>query len=174
MGVSDTLKSRKATFLFSDKEVKEETIVDILDAARFAPNPTGIYEYEFIVVADKDTKKKVSEACLTPNIDSAPFIVVIACNPKKLEALFEKDEAGEICIDNAAMVAEFIILYSSELGLSNASITNLNQAKMRDVLGLPGEYVVRWVIPLGYAAGGSKGYEQTPPKIGDIVHIDKF
>ena len=174
MGISDVLRSRKATFLFSDKEVKEETIVDLLDSARFAPNPTGIYEYEFIIVVDKDMKKAVSEACLTPNIDSAPFIVIIVCNPKKLESLFEKEEANEICIDNAAMVAEFIIVHSSEIGLSNASITNLNQAKMRQILGLPEDYIVRWVIPIGYSSEESKGYEQTPPKIGDMVHIDKF
>ncbi|MEM3844697.1 MAG: hypothetical protein QXU98_03210, partial [Candidatus Parvarchaeota archaeon] len=149
-------------------------IVDILDSARFAPNPTGIYEYEFIIIADKDKKKEISEACLTPNIDSAPFIVVIVCDPKKLEAVFDKEEAGEICIDNASMVAAFIISYSSELGLSNASITNLNQVKMRDILCLPENYVVRWVIPLGYPSGAGGGYEQKPPKIGDIVHLDKF
>lgn len=174
MNLADISRNRKVTFSFSERPVKEETIVDVLDSARFAPNPTGIYEYEFIIVEEKDQKTAISKACLTPNIDSAPFIVVVVCDPSKLEALFDKEEAGEICIDNAAMVASFIISYSSELGLSSASITNLNQEKMRGLLNLRENHVVRWVIPLGYPSGSDKGYEQNPPKIGNIVHIDRF
>ena len=46
------------------------------------------HEYEFIIVSKPANKTEISKICLTPNIDSAPYIIVVICDPEKLKAVF--------------------------------------------------------------------------------------
>ncbi len=173
MTIIDLLKNRSVTYKFSEEKLGDETIIDLIDSARYAPNPTGIYEYEIIIVMDDEEKREISKTCLVPNIDSAPVIFVIVCDETKIKNVFEEN-ADEICIDNAALAAHSLVMRAQELGLGSAMITNINQEEMKELLNIPKNYIVRWVIPVGHSDETAKSYKPSPPKAGDIVHLDRF
>ncbi len=172
MTITDILRNRLTTYRFLDQKIEDEKIIDLIDAARYAPNPTGIYEYEIIIVTDQKTKDEISKICLTPNIQTAPVMFIIICDESKIKNLFINN-ADEICIDNAALAAHSLVLKAEEMGIGNAMITNINQNEIKSLLNIPDKYIVRWVIPIGYPEEKNT-YKTSPPKAGDIVHLEKF
>ncbi len=175
MGVYETIKSRKTIYSFLNKPVKEETIINMLDAARFSPAAGGIHEYEFVVVMDKDNKKKLAQICLTPNIDGAPVMIVIMCDPKKLINLFGEEGESVFCSANAAMAIDNIMLYATDNGLGTAWISNIDQVAVKKLLDIPENYIVRGIIAVGYPSEEkSKDYTISPPRLKDMVHEERF
>ncbi|MCL5009533.1 MAG: nitroreductase family protein [Candidatus Parvarchaeota archaeon] len=175
MGLYDVIKNRKTMYSFSPKQVKEETIIDILDSARLAPAAGGVHEYEFVVITEPKKKEEISKICLTPNINSAPFIIVIICNPSKLRTIFDEEDSATFCIENAAIAIENILLFAAEQGLGSAWIATTQQEQMRSLLGIPNNYIIRGVIPIGYPSDAGAGIIQTSlPQLKEITHIESF
>lgn len=169
------IKNRKTVYSFSDKPIKEDTIIGLLDAARLAPTAGGIHEYEFIAVSNKDKKYQLSQICLTPNIDTAPFIIVIFCDPEKLKTVFGDEGESVFCVENAALAIENILLYAAEQGLGSAWIATVQQDAIKKLLEVPARYIIRGVIPIGYPSPEGKGvYQASVPKLREITHIESF
>ena len=174
MGIYDLITARKTVYSFADKPVKEETVIHILDAARLAPAAGGIHEYEFLVVSEQGLKDKLSQLCMTPNINSAPFIIIVFCDPDKLKTMFGED-GNVFCIENAALAIENILLSAEEYELGSAWIATIDQDGIRKLFGIPEKYVVRGIIPVGYPSPEGKGaYPVMKPSLKEITHVERF
>ncbi len=174
MDVYEAMKSRKTTFSFSDKPLKEETIIKLLDAARLAPGAGAVHEVEFIVVTEQQKKDELSRICITPRINSAPFIIVVLCDPRKLRNAFA-EEGDVFCIENASLAIENIILYATELEIGNAWIATIQQKEVKRLLQIPEDYIVRGIIPLGYPAkDGTVTSPNILPRLQEITHVESF
>lgn len=175
MDIYDAITKRKTIYSFSNKSVKEESIIKLLDAARLAPCAGGIHEYEFLVVADSKKKLQISQVCLTPNINTAPFIILVICDPDKLKTLFGDEGEDVFCVENAALAIENILLYATELGLGSAWIATIQQAEIKKLFDIPDRYVVRGVIPVGYPSDVSRSAPQPIiPQLKEITHVESF
>lgn len=175
MDVYELIKNRKTVYAFSNKTVKEETVIKLLDAARLAPAAGGVHEYEFLVVTDKSKKYQLSQICLTPNIDSAPFIIVVFCDPEKLKTVFGEEGEEVFCVENASLAIENIILCAADFGFGSAWVATVQQDAIKKLFDIPEKYVVRGVIPIGYPNEEGKGaYLGTPPKLKEITHVESF
>jgi len=58
----DALLGRRSVRRYLDREVPEETIVRVLEAARWAPSPHGRQPWRFAVVTQEETKTRLAEA----------------------------------------------------------------------------------------------------------------
>ncbi len=174
MDAYEAMKNRQTTYSFSNKPLKEDVVIKLLDAGRLAPAAGGIHECEFVVVTEQPKKDELSKICLTPMINTAPFIVVVLCNPQKLRATFG-DEGDVYCVENAALIIENVILYAAELGIGSAWIATVQQEEVKKLLQIPENYVVRGIIPVGYPS--KEGLNSTPamlPRLEEITHIESF
>lgn len=175
MDLYDIVKNRRTVYSFSPRKVDEELIIKLLDAAHLAPAAGGIHEYEFVVVTEQQKKDKISELCLTPNINSAPFIIIVICNPSKLKTVFDEEETNTFCIENAALAIENILLYAAQQGLGSAWIATMQQKGIKNLLGIPDNYLIRGVIPVGYPLDSGSGAPQTSiPVLKEITHVESF
>jgi nitroreductase len=175
MDVQSAIENRKTVFRFSEKDVSEETVVNLIGSAVKAPAAGGIREYEFIAVTDKDTKAQLSKLSSTPNIDSAPFMIVLVCDKSKIDAVFDEEESGVFCVENAALAIENILLTATSYGLGSAWVATLQQESIKKLLNIPGKYAVRGVIAIGYPEKEEAiGKISSPLDMSKIVHIEKF
>jgi nitroreductase len=175
MDLYDIIKNRNTVYSFSSKLVKEETIIKALDAARLAPAAGGIHEYEFVVVSEQPKKDEISKLCLTPNINSAPFIIIVMCDPSKLNAAFDAEDTRTFCIENASLAIENILLYAAEQGLGSAWIATVQQDLVKKLLNIPNKYVIRGIIPIGYPLDVHTGAAQTSiPALKEMTHVESF
>ncbi|EFD92833.1 MAG: nitroreductase [Candidatus Parvarchaeum acidophilus ARMAN-5] len=175
MDVQSAIENRGTTYHFSDKEVSEEIVVNLIEAAVKAPAAGGIREYEFIIVTDKSEKEQLSKICLTPNIDSSPFMIVVVCDISKLNSIFEEEDSQVFCVENASLAIENLLLVATSYGLGSAWIATLQQEPIRKLLNIPENYIVRGIIPVGYPREGENSKKINPiTNINKIVHLEKF
>lgn len=60
------------------KQVSESDLQTILESGRLAPSSNGFEPWKFIVVEDKATRQKISEAGFNqPKITEAPILIVV-------------------------------------------------------------------------------------------------
>jgi nitroreductase len=175
MDAYEAMNRRKTVYSFSNKALSEEIVIKLLDVARMAPAAGGIHEYEFIVVSESAKKDEISKICLTPHINGAPFMIIVICDPEKLETIFGSDGESVFCVENASLAIENIILYAAELGIGSAWIATVQQDALKRLLDIPERYVVRGVIPIGYPNGEETSAPNIVlPKLKEITHIESF
>ena len=78
MDVFEAVLKRKSVRAFQDKDVPEDTISRLLEAARRAPSASNRQEWRFVVVRDATLRKRLSDAARGQKfVGEAP--VVLAC-----------------------------------------------------------------------------------------------
>ncbi len=61
MELQEAIRNRRSHRLFKNLPVEQEKIVEILDAAHWAPSPANTQPWEFIVIRSSDARKRLYE-----------------------------------------------------------------------------------------------------------------
>src|SRR5580658_3615497 len=78
MDTIEAILNRKVQRAFSDKPVEAEKLSKIVDAGRHAMSARNLQPWQFIVVRDRETLKKLGEFCTTGRfIGEAPSAIAI-------------------------------------------------------------------------------------------------
>lgn len=175
----DVIKGRRAIRNFEDKNVPEELLNQILEAVQWSPSWANTQVWEIIVVKDPAIKEKLSQTLVPKNpstkaIANAPVVFAI-CGKLKTSGFF-KDQAttklGDWFMYDLGLASQSLCLAAHHLGLGTVIVGAFDMDKAEEVLGLPGEYRMVSLIPLGYPA-------QDPPapkrrEISEFAHVDRF
>ncbi|RKY44419.1 MAG: nitroreductase [Candidatus Omnitrophota bacterium] len=147
MDIFEAIKKRRSIRKYKDKQVEEEKILKILESARLAPSAKNLQEWRFIVVRDKEKRKKLSEAARNQKfVEEAP-VVIVCCA--------ETDEYRMTCgqlsypID-VAIAVEHMVLTAVEEGLGTCWIGAFYEDKVKEILNIPEEIKVVELLTLGY------------------------
>ena len=62
MTLMELIKKRYSCRDYLDKEIEEEKLAVILEAARLAPSAKNLQDWRFVVVTEESTKQKVAKA----------------------------------------------------------------------------------------------------------------
>ena len=77
--VLEAIKKRQSVRSYQDKEVPEEILQQILEAGRLAPSAKNTQSWKFIVVKDKDLRKKLVPACKNQEFVGEAPVVIAGC-----------------------------------------------------------------------------------------------
>jgi nitroreductase len=141
----------------SAREVEQEKITKVLDAARFAPSARNAQPWRFIVVKGKDNVENVvTKAFFGFNqvAKEAPVLIIACANP----ADDDIHEGRGYYLFDVGLAVENILLAATDLGLITHPMTAVDESELRRVLHIPDE--VRFVVatPLAYPRASS--YEE--------------
>lgn len=64
MTVLSAIKDRRSIRKYKDKEVEEEKLTRVLEAARFSPSAINKQDWKFIVVRDPETRRRLTEEAI--------------------------------------------------------------------------------------------------------------
>jgi nitroreductase len=175
MDVFETIKGRRTVREFSDKEVANETIEQLIDAARNAPSSRDSQPWEFVIIRDKETKEKFAMARDENNRceKDAPVVIAVCVNTDKSKTRW---------IEDGNVAAQNIMLAAHSLGLSAVYLTgntSFGAAEKSGVektiiekLDLPENIQIVCNIAVGYPAKGPE--EKQLREVKDMVHYEKF
>jgi nitroreductase len=141
----------------SARQVEQEKIVKVLEAARLAPSAMNQQPWRFIVVqGKKNVENVVMRAFKEVNqvVVGAPVLIIVCANPKDDVIA----DGKEFYLLDVGLAVENMLLAATDLGLVTHPMAAVDEVELRKVLGIPKE--VKFVIatPLAYPAGGS--YEE--------------
>jgi len=141
----------------STRDVEQEKIIKILEAARLAPSATNEQPWRFVVVKGKENVENVVTRASRMGrkaFDEAPVLILVFVNPK--DYIFPDGKTFYLLDVGLAM--ENILLAATDLGLITHPMASLDEGKLKEILGVPDEMEFVIATPLGYPVEGS--YEE--------------
>jgi nitroreductase len=170
MSIVELLKKRRSIRKYQAKVVEEETIMQVLEAARLGPSAANRQPCHFIVITKSEVRESLKTAYAAEWFIQAPVIIVGCVNAK--EAWRRRDGEDFSKVD-FAIAMQNLVLCATELGLGTCWIANFDENVVKKVLSIPKEIRVVAMTPLGYP--DEKKEPVTDRKILDeFVHREKW
>jgi len=163
--------NRRSIRKYKDQPVENEKVDQLLRAAMQAPSAGNQQPWEFIVVKERETLKKLSKMSpYSKLIADAPLAFVLLGNEKKMKF-------AECWQQDMGAAAENILLQAVdlELGAVWLGVAPLEEREkyLKEIFDLPENIKPFAVIAIGYPDEGQKNrfidrYDETR------VHLEKF
>lgn len=140
--------NRWSSRAFEEKEVTQETLYTVLEAARWAPSSSNLQPWRFIVAHTEEQKQKF-QAFIRPNnrlwTDHAPVLLLLVSHKFRQDGELN----GAHAFDTGAAWAS-IAFQAHLLGLATRAVGGYDREIAREVLQIPADYELHAVIALGY------------------------
>ena len=143
------IANRRSIRSYSDKEVTDEQVDCLIEAARLAPSGSNKQPWDFIVVRSYQMREKISSIDHNQKwMLTAPVFIVCIGNEK-----YRGDGDMERVIRDSAIATEHILLQAEHMGLGACWTGWFDQNEMRSALGLDERCYVIGVVTIGYPDG---------------------
>ena len=166
MDIREIIKKRCSIREYSAKEIPDEILEELIDCGRMAPTARGEEPWEFVVVKNKETLKKI--AFLTGR--NAPFLkeafacIAVFCRPVKYY------------IEDGSAATENILLAAASYRIASCWIAGDKKdyaQNIKELLKADKEYNLMSLISLGYPKSGLTLQKQKRP-LKELLHWEKF
>lgn len=164
METFDAIKKRVSEREYTSKLIDKVFLEKLIDAGRRAPSARAVEPWEFIVIKDKDTLKKLAK--LIPNgpfLNDASSGIVIYCSDTKYY------------LEDGVAATENILLAASDLSIGACWIAGDKKPYANEVsklLGVPDKLKLISLIALGWPKSSKKQIKNRVLK--DVIHWEKF
>ena len=128
----------------SSREVEQEKIDNVLEAATLAPSARNQQPWRFIVVKGKENVEKVvTEAFFefSQGFKDSPVLIFLCAKPDDDDI----HEGREYYLFDSGLAFENLLLAATELGLVTHTFSSVNEDKLKEVLNIPEE--VQYNVP---------------------------
>jgi nitroreductase len=148
MEVSKTIRERRSVRKYLPKNVPLKQILEVIDSAHYAPSSGNLQNWDFIIIQSKETKCKISEACLNQDwMIDAPVHIVICSDRERLQSFYERHK-NTYSIQNCALAAQNLMLRAHSLKLGTCFVSCFSKTALKRILNIPTDPEA--VITLGY------------------------
>ncbi len=173
MEVFEAIKGRRSISAFKEENVAEETIKSLIEAAVCAPSAGNIQPWEFIIVRESETKKKLSKASLNQRfLEEAPVLIIVCANEIKSARGYGKRGSTLYCIQDTAAATQNIHLAAFSLGLGTCWVGAFDENEAREILHMPEGIRPVAIVPVGYPNEKPEPRKRKP--MSEIVHRKFF
>lgn len=179
MEVMKAIKERRSIRKYKPDLVSDSDLTEVLEAARWAPSWANTQCWEFIVVKNPDTKRKLAETLPPGNPAFSSFtdapVVIVACAQLE-KAGYYKGKAGTDKGDwfmfDVALAMQNLTLAAHSKGLGTVHVGFFDAQAVAQLLEIPEGTVVVEMTPLGHPA---REVKVTPRKeLHEFISYEKF
>jgi nitroreductase len=165
----ELIRARRSVRLYKPDPVPQDVLDRILEAGRVAPTAANRQPFQIIVVTNASTRKLFKDIYQRDWLYSAPVILVGCVEPAKAWQRADGFNAAEVDI---SIVMDHIILAAADEGLGSCWICNFDEAKLKEILGIPPEVRVVAMTPLGLPAAEPRPFERKP--LGELIRRERW
>ena len=181
---SELIKTRRSMRKFTEEELTQEQVVTLMKAALMAPTSKRSNAWQFIVVDDKETLKKLSfcKEQASQFIADAALAVVVTADPLATVSYTHLTLASDVWIEDASIASIYLQLQAEDMGLGScwvqlrerftASGMSSNEY-VHEVLDMPLQLQALSIIAIGH-----KGMERKPFNEDNLqwekIHLNKY
>jgi nitroreductase len=171
--VFEAIRGRRSIRAFESREVPEELVERLIEAARWAPSAGNIQPWEFIIVRKQEIKRKLAEAALWQSfIEEAPVVIVVCADEVRSTQGYGMRGKTLYCIQDTAAAIQNIHLAAYSMGLGTCWVGAFREDEARKVLKTPAGIRPVAIIPVGYPAETPSPRSRRP--LRQIVHYETF
>jgi nitroreductase len=138
---------------FESTPIDRETVMAVLEAARWAPNGGNLQPWRFVVVLDPARRRHIAGAAYGQVfLARAPVVMTVCAVPEESASKYGARGRDLYCLQDTAAAAENILLAATECGLGSCWVGAFDEAAIARVLELPGGWRPVALIALGRPA----------------------
>lgn len=169
MELMEIIEKRRSVRAYKTQEISDEKLSKVLEAARLAPSASNRQPWKFVVVRDPAKRGELAKASRSQSfVGEAPIVIAgVALEPERVMSCGVPAYAVDL-----AIALEHIALAAQDEGLGTCWIGAFSQEEVKKILGVPDQYKVVALMPIGYPedAPGPK----TRKPLDDIVCYERF
>jgi nitroreductase len=173
LDVLEAIRTRRSVRAFTGEAVSEEDVQRLIEAARWAPSAGNLQPWEFIIVRENETKRKLSIAALDQTfIEDAP-VVIIVCADQARSAWRYRDRGTYLySLQDTAAATQNILLAVHAMKLGACWIGAFHEEEVKRALGTPRNLKPIAIVPVGHPAERPAA----PPRrsIEEIIHYERL
>lgn len=166
MDALEAIKKRRSIREYSDKPITKEALEKIVDAGRFATTARDAQPWEFIVITDTSTLKRIAEIAKNGNfISGAQAGIAVYCSDTKYY------------LEDGCAATENMLLAATELGIGSCWIAGDKKPYCNDInnlLHVPSAFKLVSLISLGYPESENLFTIKEKRPLKEILHWEKF
>lgn len=146
-------KSRYSVRSFSNKQIEDEKLNKILEAAKISPTAANQQPQKIYVLQSEKALRQINSVCQC--IFGAPTILLIVADEKETwKNPFSKNyNTGDI---DCSIVCTHLMLQAWELGIGSCWVGYFDLAQVEKAMGLPDNEKLVAILPIGYPSANSK------------------
>jgi len=163
MEVFEAIRTMLAVRRYLDRPVPETIVHRIVEAGRLTGSAMNLQPWQFIVVQDRDTLRRLGALARSgPYVAEAPLAVVVAV-----------DRTG-YAVSDASRAIDSMMLTAWSEGVGSNWVGFGGLEKVNALLGIPSELDVLAILPFGYPADRiGRGKKKRKP-LRAIAHRERY
>lgn len=164
MNAKEAIRSRRSIRKYRNEPIPPEKLETILEMARLAPSASNRQPWEFIIVQDEDSRKRIAERCKYGRFLSECSAIIVGCGNTEVTSKW-------FALDTFISM-EHIALTAVEEGLGTCWIGAFDEPEIRRLLGIPENLKIVALMALG-VPDESPGSKSRKP-LTDFVNYEKW
>jgi nitroreductase len=163
MEVFEAIRTMLAVRRYLDRPVPETIVQRIVEAGRLTGSAMNLQPWQFIVVQDRDTLRRLGALARSgPYVAEAPLAVVVAV-----------DRTG-YAVSDASRAIDSMMLTAWSEGVGSNWVGFGGLEKVNALLGIPSERDVLAILPFGYPADRiGRGKKKRKP-LRAVAHRERY
>jgi nitroreductase len=170
----DLLRSRRSIRQFEKKPIEKEKLDILLEAMLRSPSSRSLNPWEFVVVSEQQTIKKLAQAKVHGSrfIQNASLAIAVCADSAK----------SDVWVEDTSSASLILHLTAADLGLGSCwvqirlrehSDKISSEQFVKEVLGVKDNLVVEAIVAIGYAAEEKPGHDRST-LLFDRVSYEKY
>lgn len=159
MDYQKLIRTRRSIRGFWPDPVPEEVLERVLDAARVAPTAANRQPFQLIVVTEASTRTRLKDVYDRDWLWTAPVVIVGCAEAARAWQRADGFNAAEV---DLSIVMDHLILAATDEGLGTCWVCNFDEARLKQILGIPNEVYVVALTPLGFPAAEPRPFQRKP------------
>lgn len=173
MNLNKALRERKSVRNFSDKDIKDDRLIDAIEAATLAPSPGNLQILKYIIVEDEKDIEKIATACQQSFIKKAPIVVVVCSEKGNVERMYDK-RAETYIKHHVGCAVENLLLKVTDMKIASCWVGAFSETQIKNILKIPADVDVEVILPIGYESKTKKTTQKSKPNLGNVVYFDEY
>src|SRR4030043_2184913 len=169
MDVFNAISQRYSVRSYKANDVEEDKLKKVLEAGRLSPSASNRQDWKFIVVKNKETRKKLAKAAFGQSLIGEAPVVIVACGTESKAMLACGQPMHTV---DVSIACAYMILQAYELGLGTCWIGAFKEDETKKILSIPEHVRVVAMTPLGYP--NQPPSQKIRNSLDQIVCYEKF
>ena len=186
----EIVKKRRTTRVYQSEPIPDEFIDKVIEAGRWAPTGANSQPFEFLVVRNGSTRKKIrqifeettlitskaekpSQVSKRSFLEKAPVLILVLGDPRFKEAYPRGEVRDEIFHAGLSAAVQNMHLAAASLGLGGSvwtTVAPMAAMKIKELLNIPQIFTLKTIMPLGYP----RARPSPPSKREPVVHRETY
>lgn len=157
MELMNLLLARRSIRKYTGEDIPEETLRQILQAGLLAPTSRNLKPWEFYVIRDRETLRKLSTA------KTAGGGMLAECSAAI--AVFGDSEKADTWVEDCSIAMSFMMLMAEEKGVGSCWVQihfrtdasgKAAEENVRKILDVPERFRIAGILAMGFSAEKAK------------------